>query len=35
MGGYYLPSEKKGEESAVSRLNKDSTKIAIEQVRAI
>uniref|UniRef100_A0A7S0WE14 MPN domain-containing protein n=1 Tax=Hemiselmis tepida TaxID=464990 RepID=A0A7S0WE14_9CRYP len=35
MGGYFVPQEKKGEESAVSKLNRDSTKIAIEQVQGL
>lgn len=35
MGGYYLASEKKQEESQVSKVCKDSTKIAIEQLQGI
>ena len=35
MGGYYLASEKKQEESHVSKVCKDSTKIAIEQLQGI
>jgi len=35
LGGYYLQSEKKSEESQVSKVCKDSTKIAIEQLQGI
>mmetsp|Transcript_38624 Transcript_38624/g.62270 ORF Transcript_38624/g.62270 Transcript_38624/m.62270 type:complete len:349 (+) Transcript_38624:84-1130(+) len=35
MGGYYLASDKKQEESQVSKVCKDSTKIAIEQLQGI
>ncbi len=35
MGGYYMPPDKKQEEGPVSKLNRDSTKIAIEQVQGL
>lgn len=35
IGGYYLPAEKKQEESPISKICKDSTKIAIEQVQGL
>ena len=35
LGGYYLEPAKKQEESAVSKMCKDSTKIAIEQIQGL
>mmetsp|Transcript_20409 Transcript_20409/g.49389 ORF Transcript_20409/g.49389 Transcript_20409/m.49389 type:complete len:342 (+) Transcript_20409:180-1205(+) len=35
MGGYYLAPEKKQEETAISKMCKDSTKIAIEQLQGL
>lgn len=32
MGGYFMPSEKKKEESQLSKLTKDGSKVALEQV---
>mmetsp|Transcript_60881 Transcript_60881/g.143346 ORF Transcript_60881/g.143346 Transcript_60881/m.143346 type:complete len:340 (-) Transcript_60881:360-1379(-) len=35
MAGYYLPSDKKQEESPINKICKDSTKIAIEQLQGL
>ena len=34
MGGYFMP-EKKKDESQLSKLTKDSSKVALEQVTAV
>eukprot|EP00960_Hanusia_phi_P052857 761704-Hanusia_phi.AAC.3 len=35
MAGYYMPGDKKSEESQVSKMCKDGTKIAIEQLQGL
>jgi COP9 signalosome complex subunit 5 len=35
MGGFFMPEQKKKEESQLSKLNRDSSKVALEQVTGV